>query len=77
MSFLSFFGSSFTTTHIITQIYRSPDFNNFMKNINDKDTPVEVLETFIRNYIFKQSDLVCEFNSRIILILKSPMTMYI
>jgi hypothetical protein len=56
MSFLSFLGSSFTTTHVISQIYRSHDFNNFMKNLNDKDTSAEVLETFVKNYILKQSD---------------------
>lgn len=56
MSFLSFIGSSFTTTNVISQIYNNPDFTNFMKNINDKPTPIEVIETFIRNYILRELD---------------------
>lgn len=55
MSFLSFFGSTFTTTHIIAQIYRKEEFLDFLRNITEASS-VDVLHQFFRNLILMKLD---------------------
>ena len=56
MSLISFIGSGLTTTHLLSQIYRRPEFTEFIQNINDGNNSLEVLFTFSKNFILKKCD---------------------
>ena len=56
MSFLSFIGSSFTTSNAVLQLYRSQEFQNFIKNIGSQNSSLEMIQTFVRNFILMNTD---------------------
>ena len=56
MSFLSFFGSSFTGAHLLSQIYRRPEFTSFLKNLTEKTTSFETVHQFVRNLLLTYLD---------------------
>ena len=58
MSLLSFLGSTYTTTHFISQIYRRKEFIDFITNINDGPRSLDVIYKFTRNFILKKCDLI-------------------
>ena len=56
MSFLSFIGSNATGAHLLSQIYREPEFTRFLQNLTDKDISSETLHQFSLNFILTNLD---------------------
>lgn len=55
MSLISFLGSTCTTTHVISKLYRNPEFTDFLKNINEGESQ-EVLHKFVKNLTLSTLD---------------------